>query len=60
MMLQSEILESKNRNDCLESYTSTISHEFRTPLSTIIMFLETLLSVIRDETQRKLCKMMQR
>ena len=60
MMLQSEIVESKNRSDCLESYNATISHEFRTPLSTIIMFLESLMRVITDREQLKLCKMMYR
>ena len=59
MMLQSEIVESKNRSDCLESYNATISHEFRTPLSTALMFLESLLRQLQDEQLLKLCKMMQ-
>ena len=41
--LESQILEEKNRNVSLQSYTSTISHEFRTPLSTSLMFLANLL-----------------
>ena len=45
MKLESQILEEKNRNESLESYTSTISHEFRTPIGTSLMFLESLLCV---------------
>ena len=41
--LESKILEEQNRNVSLQSYTSTISHEFRTPLATSLMFLESLL-----------------
>ena len=36
----------KNKSAYLKSYTSTMSHEFETPLGTSIMFLEML---IRDE-----------
>ncbi len=39
LRLESDLLEKKNRNECLESFSSTISHEFRTPLSTSLMFL---------------------
>ena len=44
MRLGSQILKEKNRSESLETYTSTISHEFRTPLSTSLMFLESILS----------------
>ena len=44
LRLEASFLEEKNRNECLESYTSTISHEFRTPLSTSLMFLESMLN----------------
>lgn len=37
--LQSAILEEKNINETLESFTSTISHDFRTPVATCLMFL---------------------
>ena len=40
--LESQILEEQNRRESLESYTSTISHEFRTPIATSLMFLEIL------------------
>ena len=36
-------MAKQNRNESLESYTSTISHEFRTPLATSLMFLENLI-----------------
>ena len=49
MRLEAQILEEKNRNETLESYTSTISHEFRTPLSTSLMFLEQILSNAEEE-----------
>ena len=41
--LESEILEQKNKNESLESFTSTISHEFRTPLATTLMFIEQIM-----------------
>ena len=43
LRLESQILEQKNITESMQSFTSTISHEFRTPLSTVLMFLETLL-----------------
>ena len=43
LRLESQILEQKNVNESLKSFTSTISHEFRTPLGTVLMFLENLL-----------------
>ena len=41
--LESQILEEKNINHSLQTFTSTISHEFRTPLSTSLMLLEQLM-----------------
>ena len=46
-------MEEKNRNSTLESYTSTISHEFRTPLSTCLMFIEGLLRSTQDPSVRE-------
>ena len=43
LRLESQYLTEQNRAESLESYTSTISHEFRTPLGTCLMFLEGLL-----------------
>ena len=42
--LEGQVLEQRNRNESLQSFTSTISHEFRTPLGTALMFLEQLLT----------------
>ena len=41
---ESSLLEELNKNQSLESFTSTMSHEFSTPLSTSIMILEKKLS----------------
>jgi signal transduction histidine kinase len=41
---EGKIQEEKNRADSLQSYTSTMSHEFRTPLGTSLMFLENLMN----------------
>ena len=49
LRLESQILEQKNKNATLESYTSTISHEFRTPLATCLMFLEGLVSQTKSQ-----------
>ena len=38
-----EAREQKNNNDNLQNYTSTISHEFRTPLGTSKQFLQSVL-----------------
>ena len=43
LRLESKLLEETNRNLSLESYTSTMSHEFRTPLSTSLMLIEQLI-----------------
>jgi len=56
MRLEAQILEEKNRNETLESYTSTISHEFRTPLSTSLMFLEQIMNSSTDPAQIKILK----
>ena len=45
LRLESEILEQKNKNISLQTYTTTISHEFRTPLSATLMFLQNILEV---------------
>ena len=40
LQLESKLMEQTNKNKSLQSYTSTISHEFRTPIGTSLMFLE--------------------
>ena len=39
------MITEQNRVQTLESYTSTISHEFRTPLSTCLSFLDILVQM---------------
>ena len=43
LRLEGKILEEKNRVNSLQSYTSTMSHEFRTPRGNSLMFLENIL-----------------
>ena len=43
MRLQTDFLKEKTTNESLQSYSSTVSHEFRTPIGTSLMFLEQLL-----------------
>ena len=43
LRLESQILEEKNRNESLDSLSQTISHEFRTPISTSLMFLSQIM-----------------
>ena len=52
--LESQILEEKNRNQSLESFTSTISHEFRTPVSNALMILEQLLEGTLEKSIREI------
>ena len=51
--LQQEVMEQKRKTEKLETYTSTVSHEFRTPLGTSIMQLEELL---KDDRYKKFHK----
>lgn len=44
MHLESKYLVEQNRLENLQSYTSTISHEFRTPIGNCLMFLESLIA----------------
>ena len=43
----------------MENFTSTISHEFRTPIATCLSFIDMLLSIIADEMQKKYLTLMQ-
>ena len=60
MMLQSSIIEQKNITENIESYTSTISHEFRTPLGTCLMIFESLLAMFLHQKQRSFCEIIVR
>ncbi len=42
--LEGEIIEQKARNKSLKESQVTVSHEFRTPLSSSLMLLENMLS----------------
>ena len=42
------ILKQKNHNESLQNYTATISHELRTPISTILMMVESFKPQITD------------
>jgi len=52
-------IEEKNKSDSIESYTAMMSHEFRTPLSTVLMLLENILCLIKDETITNFLKLIQ-
>ena len=52
LRLESQVLTEKNRNESLESYTSTISHEFKTPLGITLMLLESLPRAELSESAR--------
>ena len=41
----------------MESYTATISHEFRAPLSTSLMFIERVLQEMTDPEQIRLLRL---
>lgn len=49
------MMKEKARSDSMQNFTSTMSHEFRTPLGTCIMFLATLLSSIKEQKHRHIC-----
>lgn len=53
LRLESQVLTEKNRNESLESYTSTISHEFKTPLGITLMLLESLQRAELSESARE-------
>ena len=45
MRLESKVIQQRNKAQNLESYTSMMSHEFRTPIGTSIMFIEMILGM---------------
>ena len=57
LRLESQILTEKNYAENLESYTATISHEFRTPISISLMFIESVLGQIQDSEQANKLKL---
>ena len=57
LQLESQVLETKGKNAALVNYQMTISHEFRTPLTTSLMFLESLLIEKLSKSGQKLVKL---
>lgn len=54
MHLESQLIQKKNEAINLESYTSMMSHEFRTPLATALMFIDLVLSLLTNAKAIKL------
>ena len=52
LQLSTELLVKEKQNQSLNLSQMTLSHEFRTPLSSTLMMLESLLRGIADEAQR--------
>ena len=49
MRLERKVIQQKSEAQNLESYTAMISHEFRTPLATALMFIDIILGRTADE-----------
>ena len=49
MRLERKVIQQKSEAQNLESYTAMISHEFRTPLATALMFIDIILGTMTDE-----------
>ena len=54
LQLESDVLEQKSKHEALVNYQLTISHEFRTPLSSSLMFLESLMNNMLDESSKQI------
>ncbi len=54
MLLREKLLEKEKVNKSLNLSQMTLSHEFRAPLSSTLMLLESLLSSIKDEQLRQM------
>jgi signal transduction histidine kinase len=48
LLQQKAFFEEENKSESIQSYISTIQHEFKTPLATVVMFIESLLTLIED------------
>ena len=58
MRLESKLIQKKNEAINLESYTSMMSQEFRTPLYTTIIFIDLLMKMIEKAEAIKLIGLM--
>ena len=54
MELYSKLLSQKKKNEKSDLSRITLSHELRAPLTSTLMFLESLLSQIVDHAQRQI------
>lgn len=55
MRLENRILLQNSKEKSIESYTSTISHEFTTPLKTAILLLNIILTIVSHKRVHNLC-----
>ena len=51
------LLEKEKQNASLNMSQLTLSHEFRSPLSSTLMLLESLLAGVKDENHRQMIRM---
>jgi len=56
MSLEREILKKQAESRNLESYTSMMSHEFRTPLATAIMLIDMMLRTLTEAVCLRYCQ----
>ncbi len=54
LLLREKLLEKEKQNKSLNLSQMTLSHEFRAPLSSTLMLLESLLASIDDEQLRQI------
>ena len=60
MMLNSKIVQAQNLSENMESYTATVSHEFKRPFSTSRMLIEIWRTTFMHQKQRHFCQLIQR
>ena len=53
LQLKNELLALEKQNKSLNLSQMTLSHEFRSPLSSCLMLLENLLKIVQEEAWRK-------
>ena len=52
--LESQLLQEKNMTESLENFTSTMQHEFKTPLATSLDFLKIIAARQKDKDSKNL------
>ena len=57
LLLREKLLEKEKQNKSLNMSQMMLSHEFRAPLSSSLMVLQTLLEMTKDEPRRKIILM---